>query len=115
MICYWYSRHVAGTALKMLRISQILLLLLLLMFYKNYQLSALCWLRKMIEDTNIFINRNWTKWHILIERIKTTPMENASTGVLEQIKDNIQEMKIKPQSYMMYQDIYNCICQNTKK
>ena len=23
--------------------------------------------------------------------------------------------KIKPKNYMMYQDIYNCICQNTKK
>ena len=42
-------------------------------------------------------------------------MENFSTGVLEKIKENnIQEVKIKPKNDMMYQDIYNCICQNTK-
>ena len=41
-------------------------------------------------------------------------MECVSTGVLEKIK-NILEVKIKPKNDMMYQDIYNCICQNTKK
>ena len=35
-------------------------------------------------------------------------MEDASTGVLEKVK-------IKPKNDMMYQDIYNCTCQNTKK
>ena len=38
---------------------------------------------------------------------------NVSTGVREKIK-NIQEVKIKPKNDMMYQDIYNCICQNAK-
>ena len=51
----------------------------------------------------------------LIENINTTSMENVSTGVLEKIKKIIQEVKIKPKNDMMYQDIYNCICQNTKK
>ena len=41
-------------------------------------------------------------------------MEDVSTGVLEKIK-NIPEVKIKPKNDMIYQDIYNCICQNTKK
>ena len=40
-------------------------------------------------------------------------MEDVSTGVLEKIK-KIWEVKIKPKNDMMYQDIYNCICQNTK-
>ena len=41
-------------------------------------------------------------------------MEDVSIGVLEKIK-NIYEGKIKPKYDMMYQDIYNCKCQNTKK
>ena len=49
-----------------------------------------------------------------IKSKKTTSMEDVSTGVLEKIK-NIQEVKIKPKNDMMYQNIYNCICQNTKK
>ena len=48
----------------------------------------------------------------LIESTKTMSMEDVSTGVLEKIK-NIQEVKTKPKIDMMYQDIYNCICQNT--
>ena len=50
----------------------------------------------------------------LIESTKTMSMEDVSTGVLEKIK-NISEIKIKPQNDLMYQDIHNCICQNTKK
>ena len=42
-------------------------------------------------------------------------MENVNTGVLEKIKNNIQEVNIEPKNDVMYQDIYNCICQNTKK
>ena len=41
-------------------------------------------------------------------------MENVSTGVLEKMKNNISEVKIKPKNDMTYQNIYNCICQNTK-
>ena len=41
-------------------------------------------------------------------------MKNVSTGVLEKIKNIIQEVMIKPKHDMIYQDIYNCICQNTK-
>ena len=41
-------------------------------------------------------------------------MEDVSTGVLEKI-NNIEEVKIKSKNDMMYQDIYDCICQNTKK
>ena len=52
---------------------------------------------------------------IAIESIKTTSMETISTGVLEKLKNNIQEVKIKPKDDMMYQDIYRCICQNTKR
>ena len=40
-------------------------------------------------------------------------MEDVSTRVLEKIK-NISKVKIKPKNDMMYQDIYNCICQSTK-
>ena len=49
---------------------------------------------------------------VTIESTKTTSMEDVSTGVLEKIK-NIFEVQIKPKNDMMYQDIYNCICQNT--
>ena len=45
-----------------------------------------------------------------IESTKTTSMEDVSTRVLEKMK-NIYEVKIKPKNDMMYQDIYNCICQ----
>ena len=41
-------------------------------------------------------------------------MEDVNTGVLAKIK-NILEVKLKPKNDMMYQDIYNCICQNAKK
>ena len=51
--------------------------------------------------------------HKWVESIKPTSMEDVSTGVLEKIK-NIQEVKIKPKNDMMYQDIYNSICENTK-
>ena len=40
-------------------------------------------------------------------------MEDVSAWILEKIK-NILEVKIKPKKIMMYQDIYNCICQNKK-
>ena len=40
-------------------------------------------------------------------------MEDVSTGVLKNI-ENIYEVKINPKNDMMYQDIYKCICRNTK-
>ena len=49
-----------------------------------------------------------------LESTKTTSMEDVSTGVLEKIK-NILEVKIKQKNDMLYQDMHNCICQNTKK
>ena len=49
-----------------------------------------------------------------IESIKITSMEDVSTGVLEKTK-NIQEIKIMPFNDLMYQGIYNCICQMQKK
>ena len=45
----------------------------------------------------------------LIESIKTTSIGRCkykSTWIFK---------KVKPQNDLMYQDIYNCICQNTKK
>ena len=48
-----------------------------------------------------------------IESIKTTSMENVRSTW--EIRNIIQEVKIKPKNDMMYQGIYNCICQNTKK
>ena len=48
-----------------------------------------------------------------IESIKTTSMEDVSTKVLEN-KLRIFK-KVKPKNNLMYQDIYSCICQNTKK
>ena len=47
---------------------------------------------------------------IVIESINTTSMEDASTRLLEKIK-NIKEGKTE--NDLMYQDIYNCICQDT--
>ena len=41
-------------------------------------------------------------------------MEAVSTGVLDTIKEYLRS-KDKAKNDMMYQDIYNCICQNTKK
>ena len=54
------------------------------------------------------------KLSIRIESSKTTSMEDVSTRELEKI-NNIEEVKIKTKKYMMYQDIYNCICQNKKQ
>ena len=39
-------------------------------------------------------------------------MEDVSTRVLEKIKNIYED---KTENDLMYQDIYNCICQNTKK
>ena len=47
------------------------------------------------------------------ESTKTTAMEDVSTEVLEKNKEYLRS-KDKAKK-MMYQDIYNCICQNTKK
>ena len=42
-------------------------------------------------------------------------MDTFSTGVLDKKKNIIKDVKKKPKNDMMYQDIYNCICQNTTK
>ena len=47
-----------------------------------------------------------------IECTKTTSTEDVSTGVLE--KKEYLRSKDKAKNDMMYQDIYNCICQNKK-
>ena len=39
-------------------------------------------------------------------------MDDVSTRVLEKMKIFFKE--VKPKNDVMYQDIYNCICQNTK-
>ena len=41
-------------------------------------------------------------------------MDDVSTGVLEKNKEYTRS-KDKAENDMMYQDIYNCICQNTTK
>ena len=41
-------------------------------------------------------------------------MEDVSTGVLEKNKEYLRSEE-KSKNDMMDQDIYNCICQNTKK
>ena len=51
---------------------------------------------------------------VLLESTKTTFMEDVGTGVLEKNKRYLRS-KDKAKNDMMYQDIYNCICQNTKK
>ena len=42
-------------------------------------------------------------------------METVRTGVLDKHKEHYLRSKDKTGNDMMYQDIYNCICQNTKK
>ena len=59
--------------------------------------------------TNVEQSRHYRTDSTLVESIKNTSMEN------EKIRNNIQEVKIRPKNDMMCQDIYNCICQNTKK
>ena len=49
-----------------------------------------------------------------IESVKTTSMENASTGVLDKNKEHYLRCKDKAKNHMMYQGIYNGICQYTK-
>ena len=49
-----------------------------------------------------------------IESTKTTSMEDVSTGVLGKNRE-YSRSKDKAENHMMYQDIYSCICQNTKK
>ena len=51
---------------------------------------------------------------IPIESTKTTSIEDVSTGVLEKNKEYLRSKK-KAKNDMMYQDIYSCICQNTKQ
>ena len=77
-----------------------------------YQCMDRChgwWLSWVIVNYAKTRGRFRKRYHITIriESTKTTSMEDVSAGVLEKIK-------IKPKNDMMYQDIYNCICQNTK-
>ena len=46
--------------------------------------------------------------------MKTTSMENISTGVLGKNKEHFLRSKCKAENHMMYWDIYNCISQNEK-
>ena len=73
--------------------------------------SIAMWVSKYLFLGNVGVNHETI---FQIESTKITSMEDVSTGVLEKIK-NIQEVKIKPKNDMMYKDIYNCICKNTKK
>ena len=41
-------------------------------------------------------------------------METFSTGVLDENKEHYLRSKDKAENDMMYQDTYNCICQNKK-
>ena len=65
---------------------------------------------KIIMKTNADLRSPST----VIESTRITSMEYVNTWVLEKIK-NIEKVKIKLKNYMMYQDIYNCIYQNTNK
>ena len=65
-----------------------------------------------LQHSEILYKYLWTMDTNKIESIKTTSMEDVSTRVLE--KKRIFK-KVKPKKDLMYQDIYNCICQNTKK
>ena len=60
----------------------------------------------------LLVIKSWCAGSPLIESIKTTSMEDVSTKVLE--KKRIFK-KVKPKNDLMYQDIYNCMCQNTKR
>ena len=61
-----------------------------------------------IHDVNLFNQTN------IIESTKTTSMEDVSTGALEKNKEYLRSKDIAKND-MMYQDIYDCICHNTKK
>ena len=50
----------------------------------------------------------------LIESTNTASMEDVSTGLLEKNKEHLKS-KGKAKNDMLYQDIYSCICRNTKK
>ena len=64
-------------------------------------------------DNCVFSNLSM-KYSMVMESTKTTSMEGVSTRVLEKNKEYLRS-KDKAINDMMYQDIYNCICQNTKK
>ena len=53
--------------------------------------------------------------NLSIESIKTTSMETVSTGVLDKNKEHYLRSKDIAENDVIYQDIYNWICQNTKK
>ena len=62
----------------------------------------------------VSVSHRWKNNLIIqIESIKTTSTEDVSTGVLEKNKECLRN-KHKAENDMMYQDIYNCICQNKK-
>ena len=50
-----------------------------------------------------------------MQSAKTTSMENVSAGVRDKNKEHYSRCKDKAKNDMMYDDIYNCICQNTNK
>ena len=52
---------------------------------------------------------------LAIESMKTTSMENVSTGIRNKNKEHYSRSKDKAANHMMYWGIYNCIGQNTKK
>ena len=66
------------------------------------------------------VNPNCSMWSLQIrsgtlkENTKTTSMEDVSTGILDKNEEYLGNTD-KAKNDMMYQDIYNSICQNTKK
>ena len=93
-----------------------------------------CTILKLHERTNIILFLTWHDQSIhddknddlytscqclvdvtmIIESMKTTSMETVSTGVLDKNKGHYLRSKDKAANHMIYGDIYNCICQNTK-
>ena len=76
---------------------------------RNYIYSVM----RSLPWFNSYFHQIYRKFD-LIESTKTTSMEDVRTGVLEKNKEYLRR-KDKAKKDMMYQDIYNCICQNTKK
>ena len=53
-------------------------------------------------------------YHVLWVNKHFLNLKKKTNLELEKIYNTIKEVKIQPKNYMMHQDIYNCICLNTK-
>ena len=87
-------------------------------YFSQLSYSCVCasfmqpFMTKVLTKYGLCANQ-WSPLHD--DSVKTTSVENVSTGVLDKNKEHYLRCKDKAKSSMMYWDIHNCIHQNAKK